>query len=523
MQKTMPLTGPPLDAPADLAKFLSGCLKTKPDELALVSAETRWTWRQLEETSDRLARNLLGLGLKLGDRVASLMPNRTALVIHYLACIKAGLVATPLNYRYMPPEMDHALRLSEASILFAHAERADDIAASALASKLPLGLISYGGSLGDNPSFEQLIETGAAADLPAIDRSAPAFILFTSGSTGLPKGVTHSRETLGWMMASGVAALELTAQDVLLPGSSISHIAGILNSLTGLAYGARVVVARSFDGDELLALLRETRPTALWMLPAALFRVVREHGATRDDFASLRLCFSGGDMIPAELNREFSDLAGIAIDELYGMTETGHISINPPSGENRLGSVGNLNAGFTAAIRDEDGAELPVGQEGRLWVRGPTLTVGYWKQPEATAETICDGWLDTGDVMRADDDGYLWFCGRRKQIIVHDGSNICPQEVEGSLLSHPAVESAGVVGVHDLTHGETVHAYITLRQGVARPSSQELIDFARARVNYKAPEVIVILDKMPLNATGKVDRVALKKLAADQLAAEHPD
>jgi long-chain acyl-CoA synthetase len=107
----MPLTGPPLDAPADLAKFLSSCLKTKPDELALVSAETRWTWRQLEETSDRMARNLLGLGLKLGDRVASLMPNRTALVIHYLACIKAGLVATPLNYRYMPPEMDHALRL----------------------------------------------------------------------------------------------------------------------------------------------------------------------------------------------------------------------------------------------------------------------------------------------------------------------------------------------------------------------------------------------------------------------------
>jgi acyl-coenzyme A synthetase/AMP-(fatty) acid ligase len=452
------------------------------------------------------------------------MPNRAALLIHYLACIKARLVATPLNYRYMPPEMDHALGLSGASILLAHAERADDIAASALAGKLPLGLISYGGSLGDSPSFEQLIERDApAADLIALDPSAPAFILFTSGSTGKPKGVTHSRTTLGWMMASCAAALEITAEDVLLPGSSVSHVAGILNSLTGLAFGARVVVARSFDGHEMLALLRETRPTVLWMLPAALFQLLREHNAARDDFTSLRLCFSGGDLVPAELNREFNDLAGIAIDELYGMSETGHITINPPSGENRLGSVGNLNAGLTAAIRGEGDAELPAGQDGRLWVRGPTLTVGYWNQPEATAETIRDGWLDTGDIMRADDDGYFWFRGRRKQIIVHDGSNICPQEVEGALLTYPAVDSAGVVGVHDLMHGETVRAYITLRQGTARPSSHELIDFARARVGYKAPEAIIVLDEMPLNATGKVDRVALKKLAADQVAAEHPD
>ena len=520
----MPLSGPPLGAPVDLSKILTRGLETKPNELALVSTESRWTWRQLEETSGRLARSLLGLGLKQGDRVASLMPNRAALVIHYLACIKAGLVATPLNYRYMAPEMDHALGLSGASILLAHAERTDDIAASALAGKLPLGLISYGGSLDESPRFEYLIESDApAVDLPALDRTATALILFTSGSTGKPKGVTHSRATLGWMMASCAAAVEITADDVLLPGSSFSHIAGILNSLSALAFGARVVVPHSFDGDELVALLRETRPTVLWMLPAALFRLAREHGATRDDFASLRLCFSGGDMVPGELNREFSDLAGIAINEIYGMTETGHITLNPPSGEDRLGSVGNLNAGFAAAIRDESGADLPAGQEGRLWVRGPTLTVGYWNQPDATAEAIRDGWLDTGDVMRADDDGYLWFRGRRKQIIVHDGSNISPQEVEGALLTHPAVDSAGVVGVHDLMHGETVYAYITLRQGAARPSSQELIDFARARVGYKAPEVIHVLDKMPLNATGKVDRVTLKKLAADGVGAEHPN
>ena len=146
--------------------------------------------------------------------------------------------------------------------------------------------------------------------------------------------------------------------------------------------------------------------------------------------------------------------------------------------------------------------------------------IGYWNRPDATAETIVDGWLDTGDVVSADADGYLWFRGRKKQIIIHDGSNICPQEVEESLLEHPAVAAAGVIGIHDLVHGENVRAYVELKPGVASsPTATELIQFSRARVGYKAPSEIVFLDSMPLNATGKVDRVALKQLAD---AAIHP-
>ena len=171
------------------------------------------------------------------------------------------------------------------------------------------------------------------------------------------------------------------------------------------------------------------------------------------------------------------------------------------------------------SIRDEDGKELPVGEQGRLWVKSPCSMIGYWNRPDATAETIKDGWLDTGDVMKADGDGYLWFCGRKKEIIVHDGSNICPQEVEEALLEHDAVASAGVVGIHDPVHGENVRAYITIKEGATQPTSQELIRFARARVGYKAPEEIVVLDDMPLNATGKVDRVALKRMAQERAGA----
>jgi acyl-coenzyme A synthetase/AMP-(fatty) acid ligase len=206
-------------------------------------------------------------------------------------------------------------------------------------------------------------------------------------------------------------------------------------------------------------------------------------------------------------------MAGIEIDELYGMSEIGLATINPPSGKNKVGSIGKLAPGYQASVRDVQGREVPVGSEGKLWIKSPINTIGYWKRPEATAETIVDGWLDTGDIVRADEDGYLWFAGRKKQIIVHDGSNICPQEVEESLVEHPAVAEAGVVGIHDVVHGENVRAYITLVPGADRPTIAELIKFSRERVGYKAPEEIVVLDEMPLNATGKTDRVALKRLA----------
>ncbi|UFP93661.1 class I adenylate-forming enzyme family protein [Gloeobacter morelensis] len=512
----MPFSGPALEHPIHLPTLLRRVVEASPDKPALVSLEARWTWRDLDQVTDRLAANLLSLGLQSGDRVASLMPNRTALVLHYLACLKAGLVATPLNYRYVPPEIDHALEVSGASLLLAHAERDDDIAASKLAGKLPLGVISYGGKDERSSSFETLCDRQPAnLELPSPAPDDPAFIFFTSGSTGLPKGVTHSFASFGWMVASAIQGLELTPQDVMLPGSSLSHIGGSLSSLAALAAGARVIVARTFDACELLPLLRDERPTILVMLPAALFSLVRDHDAAHKDFASLKLCLSGGDKVAAKLEQEFADLTGLCIDESYGMTEIGFAAVNPPSGVNKPGSVGCPFPGFSMSIRDEGGVEVAQSQQGRLWVKSPSNMVEYWNAPEATKITLQDGWLDTGDIMRVDAEGYLWFCGRKKQIIVHDASNISPQEVEEALLEHAAVESAGVVGVHDLVHGENVRAYITLRQGAKRPTSQELIHFAHQRIGYKAPEEIVVLPEMPLNATGKVDRVRLKKMAEE--------
>lgn len=510
-----------MDRPIDLVGLLDVGLKSKPDETALVSLEQKWSWCELDQASTRVAGQYLALGLVPGDRVASLMPNRGVLLVHYLACFKAGLVATPLNYRYQAPEIDHALEVSGASLLVAHRERDDVLAASGRVAGLPLGRISYGATGGAHRQFEDLMSLeGSTPDFPTPRGDAPAFIFFTSGSTGKPKGVTHTHNTFGWIIASAVSGLALTPADVFLPATSASHIAASSLSFAGLAAGACVVIARSFGGDELLPLLRSTRPTLLCMLPAPLFGLIRDHGATREDFQSIRRCISGGDKIPAELEREFMELTGFAIEEVYGMTETGTSTINPTAARNRIGSIGQLAPGFEASIRGEDGAEVATATPGRLWIKSPGNTIGYWNRPDATAETIVDGWLDTGDLVAADEQNYLWFRGRKKQIIIHDGSNICPQEVEESLLENTAVASAGVVGIHDLIHGETVRAYVVFIAGVKRPTTSELMQFSRDRVGYKAPDEIIVLDQMPTNAVGKVDRVVLQQMS-DAAANRH--
>lgn len=524
----MLIDGLPLEAPAaPLADLLRVGLDAEPEALALVSAHRSMSWRELEDEAERLAGGYREMGLEPGDRIASLMPNRIALIVHYLACFKAGLVATPLNYRYTHGEIDHALEVSGARALLAHVERHEDVGESRLAGELPLGVVAYAdpelpGEVEDvdwHHSFDRLLESEPLPPHPQADPEEPVAIFFTSGSTGPAKGVTHTRSSLRWMIASAAAAFELSAEDVFLPGSSMSHIGSFLWALSTLSVGGRVVVARTFDSHELLPLLREQKPTVLAMIPAALLALIRDHDLQPHDFDSLRVCRCGSDKVSTELLHEFAAVAGFPIVEGYGMTEVGLATLNPPSGVVKQGSIGRPIAGFSIALRDDEGEPIAAEAVGRIFIRTPASMAGYWQAPEATEEVLREGWIDSGDLARADEDGYLWFFGRKKQVIVHDGSNISPYEVEGALVDHPAVDLAGAVGVHDEVHGENVRAYVTLREGAERPSAADLIVHCREQIGYKAPEEILFLEEMPLNPTGKIDRVGLKRMAEDHL---HP-
>ncbi len=531
----MLLDGAELDAPAaPLNELLRIGLDSAPDEIAIVSVTRALTWRELDRASAALAGGYRTLGLQPGDRLASLMPNRIDLVLHYLACFRAGVIATPLNYRYTAREIDHALEVSGARALIAHVERAEDVAASERAGELELGAIAYrdtepltarredpaGGDADWRHDFGILLDAEPLSDATEPPGpGAPAVIFFTSGSTGPAKGVTHTRETVRWMIASAAGAFELDAGDVFLPGSSMSHIGSFLWSLATLSVGGKVVVARATDAHELLPLLREHQPTILAMIPAALSALIHDHDLRPGDFSSLRMCRAGADKVSTELLTEFASEAGFPIVEGYGMTEVGLATLNPPSGEIRQGSIGRPICGFKIALRNEGGEQIEAGEVGRIWIRSRSRMPGYWQAPEATEEVVTDDWLDSGDLARADEDGYLWFFGRKKQVIVHDGSNISPYEVEGALVEHPAVALAGAVGVLDEVHGENVRAYVTLNDGCEAPARADLIVFCRERIGYKAPEEIVFLDEMPLNPTGKIDRVKLKRMAEDHL---HP-
>ena len=252
---------------------------------------------------------------------------------------------------------------------------------------------------------------------------------------------------------------------------------------------------------------------------AALIALVRDHDLEPGDFGSLRICRSGADKVSTELLTEFAAKAGFPIDEGYGMTEVGLATLNPPSGVIKQGSIGPPIAGYAIEIGDDDGNPLGAESVGRVWIRTRSLMEGYWEAPDATEEVVQGGWIDSGDLARTDEDGYLWFFGRKKQVIVHDGSNISPLEVESALDENPAVDLAGVVGIHDEVHGESVRAYVTLRDDEPKPSSADLIVFCRQRIGYKAPEEVIFLEEMPLNPTGKIDRVGLKAMAEDHL---HP-
>ncbi|GAB5376005.1 MAG: long-chain fatty acid--CoA ligase [Acuticoccus sp.] len=510
--------GATLEHPRDVARILQKPLALFPDRSALVTFDGTWSYRELEAMADCYARNLMDLGVKPGDRVASLLPNCGKLFVHYLGCLKLGAVLVPLNYRYTSREIAHAIGVSEARAIVYDAERTADIDAAEGIDTVSLRLAADTHAMDGDDDVTPLLTRPSGNVLLPVAPDAPAVIYFTSGSTGPAKGVTHTHRTFGWIIASSIQTYQLAPDDRVLAALSCSHVGGSMLTLSAFFEGAMVLAPRVGDPRRQLEMMRQHRATVAVLLPAALFDLERSQYARTEDFASLRVCISGGDKVPEQLEKEFSAKTGLPIDELYGMTEIGLSHINPSSGLVKFGSFGRVAPGYAAEIRDEARQPVAAGEMGRLWVKFPGTLLAYWNRPEATAEVHDDdGWFDTGDIVSVDTEGYFTFCGRKKQIIVHDGSNIFPQEVEDAVLEHPAVEKVGVVGVHDTVHGENVRAYVAIKPGATAPDPVDLIAFAAERVGYKAPERIVFLDEIPVNPTGKVDRVTLKKLATEDV------
>lgn len=504
--------------PADPSRFLSELLRPAlegaPDRVAVQTADKTWSYPELDEEAAQLARSWLGAGLQMGDRVAFLLPNCFETLLSYLACFKGGFVAVPLDYNYRAPQINYALRHSGTRLFIAHAERQAELAE---VETVPMSLTIVGDPAGnESRTFEAPggFLSGAETELPTEFRSDDvAVVFYTSGTTSRPKGVTLTRAAMAASTIKFLSRVPLSPDDVALVAAPMMRPFAVRTQLLPTLYvGGTVAFVQSFTPGNYLAALRQAPPkTFLALAPAGLHQVVHHPEANPADFARLRLCISGGDRVPRNLHADFHKLTGVELTEQCGMTETGIYAVNPPFGRKQCGSIGFPMYGVQLCLVDSRGHDVAAGEVGEMIVKSPMTMDGYWNDTAETRKAMRDGWISTGDLGAFDEDGFLWFVGRKKDIIVHGGANVAPAEVEDALLQHPAVCEACVVGIDDPVHGQNVHAFVTLRRGAHAPAAAELLSFAAARVSRPmAPEQVFVVAELPRTGSGKIDRDRLR-------------
>ena len=447
--------------------------------------------------ADRVARAAAlfdRLGVRAGDVVAIAMPNRVELIIALFAAWRLGAAATPVNPALTPTEMQYQV---------------DDAGAKVV--------------IGDGLELDAtVVDVDALAAEPSAHRMAAdmgpdslALLIYTSGTTGKPKGVMLDHANIAAMCDMTRAGLGITAVDHSLLILPLFHVNGIVvGTLTPLLAGGRVTVAGRFSPRTFFGLVEQIRPTYFSAVPAIYAMLTSMPEAQTADTSSLRLVVCGAAPMPAELIARVEDVLGVALVEGYGLSEGSCAStLNPFDGVRKPGTVGLPLPGQEVRVVDQLGDSVPQGERGEIVIRGANVMRGYLDRPEDTAKTIIDGWLQTGDVGIFDEDGYLRIVDRIKDMIIRGGENIYPKEIETVLYANDAVLEAAVVGRADDVLGEVVVAYVSVRPG-ATVTVEELEALCAERLaKYKRPVAIEILDEIPKNHVGKIDKPALRKEA----------
>jgi long-chain acyl-CoA synthetase len=498
--------------------FLDGLVsrsaERRPNRAALVAHGRAITYRELDEAINRMANGLRDLGVGSGDRVALLLPNSPQFVIAYFGAMRAGAVALPLNFALRPEELTYILSDARATALVAS----------------PLLQETVMVTLAGVPHLDHLIMAGecnleSCHDLDALlDRSEneppdvtrdpeePAVFLYTSGTTGRPKGAVLSHRNIAANAAACAEAIKVRPDDVFMCVLPMFHsFAATVCVVLPLSLGNTVVIHERFVPANVLRSIRDDRITVFCAVPSMFAVLLRSKPAEPVDFSHVRICVSGGAPMPLEVMQAFETAFGVPVLEGYGPTEASPVvSVNPIDGVRKPGSVGLPLPGVTVSIFDDADREVPVGEIGEVVVRGPNVMIGYHNQPEATAEAKRGGWLHTGDMGRLDEDGYLYIVDRKKDLIISGGLNVYPREVEEVLYRHPKVEEAAVVGMPDELRGEVVRAVVALREG-QQATAEEIIHFcAEHLARFKVPRVVEFMDALPKSSQGKILKRLLK-------------
>lgn len=495
-----------------LQRMLDEIVVAMPAQTALRFQGATISYAQLDRLSRQVAARLRRMGIAVGDRVAWLMPNCVEAAAVTLACYRIGAIAVPLNYRYVTQELQDVLTRTAARLLVYHVDKQDAVAP--LAECLPaLTQIEVGG---ENAWWKELADADFDEPPTTVAEADPALILFTSGSTGQPKGVVHSHGGVYQAIAQSRELFDFQADDILLVGKPISHAGGLhTQMMAAFLAAAEVVLMMKPPPEVAVAAIQQFGVTEYGMLASDLLDFVEYLEQNPTPLPTLINAIGSGDAVPSDLHHRFRDLLGWEVMEGAGMTEVGcYYAGNPRRGKRKWGSLGLAAPGMKLRIVDANGQDCPAGESGETVLQTPSATIGYWEDPKATAALFLDGWLRTGDLAYRDDEGYVWFVGRQKLMIVRRGSNIAPAEVENVVDEHPAVHACVVVGVADQRDGQIPVAVVSLIPGSDDSAEATLREFvAEHLAPYKNPVHYLFLPELPRNATGKFDRHQLSELA----------
>jgi long-chain acyl-CoA synthetase len=484
----------------NLAANLVTTLERHADNIALKLDETEIPYAALDAASARVAGLLRLRGIGVGARVGIMLPNVTQFAVAYYGVLRAGGVVVPMNPLLKAREVEFYLGDSGAALVFAWHEFAAAAEAGAKAAGAEAVEVTPG-------AFERLLgSTEANGDVIDVQGEDTTVILYTSGTTGKPKGAELTHANLGRNAEVAVDLLALDARSVVLGALPFFHAFGQTCAMNAaVAAGATLSLIPRFNANKALEIIARDRVTAFEGVPTMYAAMLHAPDSDTYDTSSLRVCISGGAAMPVEVMRGFEQHFGCTVLEGYGLSETSPMaSFNHPDRERKAGSIGTPVKGVEMKLVDDNGSEVPPGESGEIVIRGHNVMKGYWRRPEATAEAIRDGWFFSGDIGRVDDDGYFYIVDRKKELIIRGGFNIYPREIEEVIYEHPAVREAAVIGIPHPELGEEVGAAVALKPG-RTATEAEIRDHVKSNVAaYKYPRHVWFVDELPKGATGKI-------------------
>ncbi len=491
--------------------------KLHPNRTALVTPERTFTYGDLNRETNHVAHGLNSLGLKEGDHIGILCMNYPQFLCALFGAGKLGIVVVSLNYRLTPPEIAYQMQDSNVRALFVGSEQASYIAPLKEQTKIEKVYVLEGDAPSGCGTYADLIENQSDAEpSEPISWDKGLLTVYTSGTTGKPKGAVLTHANQFWNAMNDIIPLRLTADDVMLTILPLVHVGGVgLFTLPALMLGARVVMPRKFDPDETLKMIEKEKATIVMGVPAIWQMMIASPLFKTVDLSSVRIFYNGGDRCPLEVVKAFRD-RGCTFGGGYGLTETSPTAfmLEPgdfEKGTQTLGFIGKPAFFNDARYISPEGKDVPPGEVGEIWLRGPNVFSGYWNRPAANQEVFTEGWFHTGDLALHDEENLTYVVGRSKEMFKSGGLNVYPAEIEAVLSKHPAIREVCVIGVADPKWNEVGKAIVALKPGTTA-TPDELIAFCDGQLaRYKTPRSVVFVDALPRNTLGKINRGELKQ------------